>query len=50
MLLLNIDQVASLMYFLNMQLDLLYLIYFMVYGLLKSPTPIRKVLVNTDIH
>ena len=48
--LLNIDQVANLMYFPNMQLNLLYLIHFMNYGLLKSPTSIRNVLVNTDIH
>ena len=48
--LLYIDQVANLIYFLNMQLHLLYLIYFLIYGLLKSPTPIRKVFVNTDIH
>ena len=36
--LLYIDQVANLIYFPNMQLYLLYVIYLMIYGLLKSPT------------
>ena len=44
------DQVANLIYLPNMQLDLLFLIYFLNYGLLKSSTPIRNVLVNTGIH
>ena len=48
--LLYIDQVANLIYFPNMQLDFLYLVYFLIYDLLKSTTPKRKVLVITGIH
>ena len=35
-----IDKVANYIYFPNMQLDLLYLIHFLIYGLLKSSTPV----------
>ena len=40
----HIDQVANLIFFSNMQLDLLYLKYFLIYSWLKSPTHMRKFL------
>ena len=45
-----IDQVANCIYFPNIQLDLLYLRYFFIYGLLKSSTQVRKILLNTGIY